>query len=294
MTTIETLKERYGFGPGAGFVETDISSVRFFWSTQPVERAPLIYNAGLVLILQGHKTGYLGDRVFEYDPDQYLVLSVPVPFECATFATPQDPLLGLFVDIDIAELHDLCAVLDESPTVSARAAPGVAPAPVDPAMREVIGRLLSTLCSATASKALGKGVVREVLYHALNGPHGEPLRALTRTDSHQDRIARTIVNIRENYAHPFSVDDLAREAGMSAPVFHRAFKAITGSSPHQYLKTTRLHRAKGFIIFDGLPVGEAARRVGYDNPAHFSREFKKHFRVSPKAAQSSGYVPIDI
>ncbi|WP_156024008.1 helix-turn-helix domain-containing protein, partial [Thioclava indica] len=42
------------------------------------------------------------------------------------------------------------------------------------------------------------------------------------------------------------------------------------------------------------PVNEAARRVGYDNPSHFSREFKKHFGVSPRDARSAGYMPIDI
>ena len=81
---------------------------------------------------------------------------------------------------------------------------------------------------------------------------------------------------------------------MSVPVFHRAFKAITGTSPLQYLKATRLGRAKGLILAEGLPANEAAHRVGYDNPSHFSREFKKHFSVSPRDARSAGYMPIDI
>ena len=132
------------------------------------------------------------------------------------------------------------------------------------------------------------------MFHALNGPHGLALRSLTQTDSHHVKIARTITHIRENYSQPLTVEDLAQDAGMSEPVFHRAFKIITGSSPHQYLKSTRLHRAKSLIISDGLPVGVAARQVGYENPAHFSREFKKYFSVSPKAAQSSGYLPVDI
>lgn len=295
MKNFDDLKAEYGFAPGAGYVETNIPAVRFFWSTEPVERAPLIYKAGLVLILQGNKIGWLGDQVFTYDPDQYLVLSVPLPFDCATFASAENPLLGLFIDIDVAELHELSELVptDQPPAKTATSI-GVKPVEIDPDMRGSIDRLLAALTSGPASRALGPGLVREVLFHALNGPHGQALRSLTQVDSHHGKIARSIVNIRENYAQPISVDDMAREAGMSEPVFHRAFKAITGSSPHQYLKTTRLHRAKGLIVSDGLPVGDAARRVGYDNPAHFSREFKKHFKVSPKAAQSAGYMPIDI
>jgi AraC-like DNA-binding protein len=294
MDQLDRIKTKFGFAPGAGFVETTIPAVRFFWSTEPVPRAPLIYKAGLVLILQGNKTGYLGDYVFTYDADHYLVLSLPLPFDCATHASPQNPLLGLFIDIDIAELHELSALLDNAPCDPNSTALGVQPVPLGTDLRQTLQRLLGALESDAAAQALGPGMVREVLFHALNGPHGAALRALTHTDSHYERISRTIVQIRENYARPFSVDDMAKQAGMSTPVFHRAFKSITGSSPHQYLRTTRLHRAKGLIVSDGLPIGEAARQVGYDNPAHFSREFKKHFNVSPKAAQTSGYMPIDI
>lgn len=295
MDVFEKLKKTHGFTPGAGFVETNVPSVRFFWSTEPVERAPLIYKAGLVIILQGNKVGYLDDRIFHYNSEQYLALSVPIPFDCATMASAADPLLGLFVDLDLTEIHELAELLPaEQLPAKTSTRIGVEPAPIDAEMRSAIDRLLQMLTSVPASRALGAGMVREITFHALSGPHGVALRSMTQADSHHDKIGRSIVHIRENYAQSFSVDDLARKAGMSAPVFHRAFKDITGSSPHQYLKTTRLHRAKGFIVSEGMPVGEAARRVGYENPAHFSREFKKHFKVSPKAAQTSGYMPIDI
>ncbi|SFL32522.1 AraC family transcriptional regulator [Shimia haliotis] len=295
MDVIDSVKTTYGFGSGAGFVETFNPAVRFFWSTQPVARAPLIYKAGLVIILQGSKVGYLEDRVFHYDRDQYLALSVPIPFDCATTASEADPLLGLFIDLDLTEVNDLARVLplETAPTKSFTQI-GVEPAPVGTEMHQSIARLLQTLTSRPASLAIGKGLVREITFHALQGPHGLALRSMTQTDSHHDKISRSIARIRENYTEDLTVEDLARDAAMSTSVFHRAFKDITGSSPHQYLKTTRLHRAKGLIVSHGFPVGEAARRVGYDNPAHFSREFKKLFNVSPKAAQMAGYQEIDI
>lgn len=287
------LKKKYGFQPGAGYVETNLDAVRFFWSTEPVERAPLIYNAGLVLILQGQKIGYLGDRIFHYDTDHYLVLSVALPFDCATFASFEDPMLGLFIDINRIDLHELVPLLEIEPPSKTTTSLGLSPAPLDAAMKDAIRRLLDALCSDAASKALGPGILREIAFHCLQGPHGSALRALTQVDSQFERIAKTITDIRQNYATPLRIEDLAREAGMSEPVFHRAFKAITGASPHRYLKTTRLHRAKGLILAENLPVAEAARQVGYENAAHFSREFKKHFKVSPKDAQSAGYRPID-
>ena len=294
MDILDDLKNRHGFEPGAGFVETALAGVLFFWSPEPVARAPLIYNAGLVLILQGNKIGYLGDNVFHYDPDHYLVLSVPLPFECETHATADEPMLGLFVDIARADLIEFLKLMKLDGPVSRTATSlGVTPATLHGEMRDAVHRLMRALCSDAASQALGVGILREILFHAIDGPHGPSLRALAQEGTHHGRVAQSIVTIRENYAAPLSVDAMARDAGMSVPVFHRAFKSVTGTSPLQYLKATRLARAKGFILSDGLPANEAARRVGYDNPSHFSREFKKHFGVSPKDART-GYIPIDI
>lgn len=295
MDSLQKLSKTYGFQPGAGYVDTMLDPVRFFWSTEPVPRAPLIYKAGIVLILQGNKTGYLGDQVFRYDPDQYLVLTVPLPFDCDTNASPDNPLLGLFIDIEHTDLFEMIGLMEFDSKVSTKAVSlGVAPAQLHEEMRDAVQRLIAALYSRAASRAIGPGIIREILFHALNGPHGAALRALAQSDTHAERIARSITHIREEYAHPITVEDLAQRAGMSAPVFHRAFRNMTGSSPLQYLKATRLNRAKGLIVAEGSPVGEAARQVGYENTAHFSREFKKHFGVSARDAKDAGYMAIDI
>ena len=104
---LRELGERYDFSAGPGFVRTALPGVRFFWATEPVERTPLLYDAGIVIIGQGHKVGYLGDEVFRYDADHYLILSVPIPLDCETHASPEEPLLGIFVDIDTAALQGL-------------------------------------------------------------------------------------------------------------------------------------------------------------------------------------------
>lgn len=294
MENLDQLTATYGFQPGAGFVKTLLDPVRFFWSTEAVPRAPLIYKAGLVLILQGNKTGFLGDQIFTYDPDHYLVLTVPMPFDCATDATPQNPLLGLFLDIERTDLLEMINVMEFDTTIPPKAVSlGVAPAPFTAEMRNAVERLVGALCSEAATLAIGPGIIREILFHALCGPHGAALRSLAQSDSHAERIARTIAFIREEYRQPITVEGLAQHAGMSTPVFHRSFRNMTGSSPLQYLKATRLNRAKGLIVTEGMQVGEAARRVGYESAAHFSRAFKQHFGVSASQAKNAGYMRID-
>ena len=42
----------------------------------------------MIVILQGHKVGYLADQVFRYDPNHYLLMTLPLPCECECFASP--------------------------------------------------------------------------------------------------------------------------------------------------------------------------------------------------------------
>ena len=74
---------------------------------------------------------------------------------------------------------------------------------------------------------------------------------------------------------------LARAAGMSLTTFHAGFRATTGESPLQYLKTIRLHRARDLMVNEGLSAQATAMRVGYESASQFIREFKRLFGDSP-------------
>jgi AraC-like DNA-binding protein len=65
------------------------------------------------------------------------------------------------------------------------------------------------------------------------------------------------------------------------PAFHHNFKSVTSTSPLQYLKNYRLHKARMMIIHDGMKASAAAMRVGYESASQFSREFKRYFGVTP-------------
>jgi AraC-like DNA-binding protein len=68
---------------------------------------------------------------------------------------------------------------------------------------------------------------------------------------------------------------------MSVAEFHHNFKAVTGSSPLQYLKSVRLHKARMLILHDGLGAALPADRVGYGSAPQFSREFRRFFGNRP-------------
>ena len=92
---------------------------------------------------------------------------------------------------------------------------------------------------------------------------------------------RTVQRIHSEYARDLTVEELAGMAGMSASAFHQNFKAVTSTSPLQYLKTIRLHKARMLMVYEGVRAGMAAERVGYESSSQFSREFKRLFGASP-------------
>lgn len=271
----------------AGIAETGIPGVRLFWTTLTTPPAPLIYEPGLVLILRGRKEGSLDDRPLTYDTDNYLTLTLPVPFLCAHVASEADPLVGLFIDAMRDDLSDLLSQMDPFDVVRAKGGEiAIEPAHVTMALRLTITRIIETLSDPVATAVLGPALRREVLFHALRGPRGPALAAYARQTGDDGKLDRLIDRICEDVSAPVSIEALADAAGMSLSSFHRAFRQRTGQSPLQYVKRLRLHAARDMILFDGTRIGEAARRVGYDNTSQFSREYKRHFGEAASSTRS--------
>ncbi len=102
-------------------------------------------------------------------------------------------------------------------------------------------------------------------------------------------ISRVLKRIENKYTENLSVEQLAAEANMSVSAFHHNFKSVTSTSPLQYLKNYRLHKARMMIIHDGMKASAAAMRVGYESASQFSREFKRYFGVTPRSwAENAG------
>ena len=262
----------------AGIAETGIPGVRLFWTTFSTPPAPLVYEPGLVLILRGRKDGCLDGRPLIYDTDNYLTLTLPVPFLCAHVASEADPLIGLFIDAMRDDLSDLLSQMDPFGAVRPRSS-GIAiePAPVSPALRSTVSRIIASLSDPLSVAVLGPALRREVLFHALRGPRGPALAAYARQTGDDGKLDQLIDRICADVSAPVSIEALADAAGMSLSSFHRAFRQRTGQSPLQYIKRLRLHQARDMILFNGTRIGEAARRVGYENTSQFSREYRRHF-----------------
>ncbi|WP_058836146.1 AraC family transcriptional regulator [Luteimonas abyssi] len=266
-----------------GITGTALEGVTLLRADRSATAAKALYEPSVVILVQGRKRGVHGGTQFVYDARHYLVLSVPLPFEVQTEASAQTPLLGLSLRVDPGTVAELLLELDPAMR------PGgghVAPTTMfatrlDEPLEDAVLRLVEALESPVEARVLGPGIVREIMYRVLIGEQGDGLRAALRPGGDFARLAGVLRRIHADYAYGFDVATLAHEAGMSVPAFHARFKAVTTTTPIQYIKAIRLHQARVLMIREGLTAAAAAGRVGYESPSQFSREFKRLFGRSP-------------
>jgi AraC-like DNA-binding protein len=269
--------------PRDGFLPSRLPDVSFMRTTRHIPRTPITYEPGIFIMAQGRKTGYLGDKTFIYDPNHYLVLSVPLPFECETDGSPEAPMLAMRIGVTPAAVTELLTQMEHVQPANGAQPQAMQATALDDVLRSATIRLLESLRSADDARILGPQIVREIVYHVLRGKLGGNLRALAAPDSHFGRISRVLNRLHTDYASHYDIATLARESGMSVAAFHTRFKAITASSPLQYLKNIRLNKARMLMVNEGVNASVAAVKVGYESASQFSREFKRLFGNGPVA-----------
>ncbi|WP_052283565.1 AraC family transcriptional regulator [Kluyvera genomosp. 1] len=259
-----------------------LPDIQLIYGTQPSGRTPVMYRPGIVFLFSGYKIGYINERTFRYDANEYLLLTVPLPFECETFATEDAPLAGFRLDVDVLQLQELLMDIGEDALFRpSMAESGINSATLSEEILCAAERLLDVMERPLDARILGKQIIREMLYHVLLGPRGGALMALVSRQTHFSQISRVLKRIEGQYTEALSVDQLAAEANMSLSAFHHNFKSVTSTSPLQYLKAYRLHKARMMMVHDGLKASAAAMQVGYESASQFSREFKRYFGITP-------------
>jgi AraC-like DNA-binding protein len=245
---------------------------------------PVLYDPGIVIVCQGSKFGYFGDQVYRYDARHYLAVSVPVPFTMRTDATPEQPLLAVYMHLDMQVAAELMLHIDRTGLADPAQAPrSMMSSPMDDTMTASVLRLLEVLSRPLEAAVLGPAAVREVYFRVLTGPQGQAMRAALALEGRFGKIGKALRRIHADYAGPLDLTGLAREAGMSVPTFHGHFKAVTQTTPMQYVKSTRLHQARLLMVREDMTAAAACHAVGYESTSQFNREFKRLFGLTPAA-----------
>jgi AraC-like DNA-binding protein len=236
----------------------------------------------LAVIAQGGKRLALGERLYEYRPGQYLVASVDLPVTGQVMDTGR-PTLGFGMTLHPADIAALLleAAPHDLPESGRVPQAGIAVTDAPAELLDAIVRLLRLLDRPCDRKILAPMIKREILWRLLSGEQGAAIRQLGLADSSLTHINCAVQWIRENFASPFRVGELAQLAGMSVSAFHRNFQAITGMSPIKFQKHIRLQEAR--LLLAGRPsdITGVGHAVGYDSLSQFSREYRRMFGTPP-------------
>jgi AraC-like DNA-binding protein len=263
---------------------TAIDGVRVCKADHAVTPVSSMSGTVLAVIARGSKRLALGDRVYDYSAGQYLVASVDLPVTgYFTDAAPGSPALGFGMTLEPAAIAELLlqAGPGDLPRSAGSARPGIAVSDAPEELLDAIVRLLRLLDRPRDRNALVPLVKREILWRLITGEQGDVVRQLGLADSSLAHVRRAVQWIRENYASPFRVEEVAQISGMSVSAFHRNFQAVTAMTPIQFQKHIRLQAARLLLANRPSDVTGVGHRVGYDSPSQFSREYRRQFGAPP-------------
>lgn len=94
-------------------------------------------------------------------------------------------------------------------------------------------------------------------------------------------LRRITQRIEEDLARKLTVEELAREAGLSRSHFSRAFQAATGQTPQEFIIYRRVCRARDLLAQDDRSIAEIAAATGFSSQAHLSTAFRKRLDLTP-------------
>ncbi|WP_394241392.1 AraC family transcriptional regulator [Halopseudomonas laoshanensis] len=271
-----------------GVYETSIPGLDLFRVDAPTNCMSTVYEPSLCVIAQGRKTVQLGDREIVYGALSYMVSSVDLPVNgYVVDASPEHPFLAVKINIDPAEVAELVLQLGDAapsePVDCPYSACGLCVAQVDLGILDAMTRLVRLLDSPTDARFLAPLIQREIIYRALVGEMGSRMREFVSADSQSHRISRVISVLKDRFAEPLRVRELAEDVNMSESTLYHSFKQVTRMSPVQFQKKLRLHEARRLMLSEGLEAATASYRVGYESPSHFSREYSRMFGAPPRA-----------
>lgn len=270
-----TSSERSGYYPTAinplVFVRCDTSK-----TIQDVSE-PLF-----AIVVQGEKNLSLSEKIFQYGVAQYLVTSVDLPLSvCMIEATPDQPYLGLKLNLDPAQLCEIIVQTNPDIDTKKNSVRGLCVSDASPSLIDCAIRLTKLLDTPQDIPFLAPMIIREIYYRLLTDEQAEAVRQVATFGSNMQRIADVIKQIKTEFAKPLRIEELAEQAHMSAASFHRRFKAVTSMSPLQYQKHLRLMNARQIMLAEAIDATQAAYRVGYESTSQFSREYSRMFGAPP-------------
>ncbi|NEI73300.1 helix-turn-helix domain-containing protein [Rhizobium lusitanum] len=272
-----------GDGGDNGLFPTGIDGLHIMRSTELKMPHARVYRPALCVIVQGAKQLMLNEKVIDYAEMQALIISIELPASGRVIeASEEKPYMAISLEFDVGMMREVMEQLDTPPKPTGSARLGIFVEDLSQQLADCLVRLTRLLATPGAIPVLYPAIMREICFWLLTGPNGGEVCKLVLPDGQTRRIADAIRLLRDNFAEPVRIEQLAAVARMSPSSFHQHFKTLTSMTPLQYQKQMRLLEARRLMVAGHANVETAAYRVGYESASQFSREYARMFGTPPK------------
>jgi AraC-like DNA-binding protein len=95
-------------------------------------------------------------------------------------------------------------------------------------------------------------------------------------------VRQAIALMHADCARAWTLESLARQAGLSRTGLAERFREAMGDTPLSYLRTVRMQKAMALLGETGRNLEQVAREVGYTDAFSFSKVFKREVGISPR------------
>ena len=263
--------------------DTAIPQLKLHRWSQPIESATILMEPAVYVVVQGRKLVTVGDQTYTYDRSQYLAVSVDLPaVGSVREATPEEPYLCMTLTVDA---RDLAALIVET----GRQAPrddhdgrALYVSALQAPLLDGFLRLVRLLDSPQDVSVLAPLILRELHYRLLQSEQYGRLAQIAIGDGRLRRVSGALTWIKDHFAEPLQIDELAKRVNMSPSALHHHFKAVAAMSPVQYQKQLRLQEARRLLLSDATSAEAVAYQVGYASPSQFNREYVRLFGQPPR------------
>jgi hypothetical protein len=242
----ETEQIRTGLAPRiAAFVgdaeerTTSLPNLSFALVRKPTSPASYLYDPCISMIIQGKKRVQLGGTTYVYDESRFLLTAVNLPTTTEVLeASPKVPYLSLLLRLDLQAARQMIAGVDMHESSRSVGGPAMATGPATIELFDAIKRVVDLLDNPKDLLHLGTLIQREIIYRILTSSAGAHFRETVLLGTQSQRTAKAITWLRENFAQPLRIEDLADMADMGVSTLHHhlfAHKSQAGNASDEEL-----------------------------------------------------------
>ncbi len=148
----------------------------------------------------------------------------------------------------------------------------------DETLAHLLDRFHRALAGAPTGLAL-ESLLLSALTHLIVR-HADGQFSCRRVGRERSATRQTRDYINANFAADVSLSDLSGHVGLSPFHLARVFEKAIGVTPHVYLESVRIRRARE-LLESAVSIAEVAIAVGYSDQSHLTRRFKRHLGITP-------------